>query len=191
MYFKEFPRIVYPLTDEFGVDRSYTLTDITTRIKFDMPEEDIERMTTGYVVKDRETPESVSYKVYGSVRFYWAIMFVNNMYDYAKDWIMSDERLQEYCRDKYGPDFMQKTLIVDSYNNVIGNANASMKTFMTFLDTSGETLPIEYDGTISEISPYEYESLLNEKKRVIRIIKPEMINRFTEKYRIKLGEAVI
>lgn len=183
-YFSKFPLIVYPLTHDGKTLVPYTLTDIVTRVKFDMPEKDMLSITEPYQIMSGETPESISYKIYGTPYYHWVIMFTNNIFDYISDWYMTEEQVQEFAKTKYGEghvnDVAYKT---DPYGNVVSVGDPSLTTFM------GNSLfdDIKYTGEIVEVTNMMHELLQNNKKQLIRVIRPEYINSFINKFTQQLN----
>lgn len=183
-YFNQFPLIVYPLTHDGKTLVPYTMTDISTRVKFDMPDKDLLTMTEVYQIIDGETIEAVSYKAYGTPYYHWIIMFVNNIFDNIGDWYMTDDQLTTYCEYKYGDETYNPYLIVDDYGNIVGNAKTT-----TFMNNAYFTEK-KYSGNTTVISPKLYEMSLNEKKRLIRLIKPAYITQFINAFKASIAGAI-
>lgn len=56
---------------------------------------------TPYYVKENETPEIISYNYFGSVKYHWCIMLVNNIISLYDDWPKSTSTLNNYLIEKY------------------------------------------------------------------------------------------
>lgn len=52
-----------------------------------------------YTVADGETPESVSYKYYGTTEYWWIVMMINNIKDVFYDWPMMITEVKEYAEE--------------------------------------------------------------------------------------------
>ena len=100
-YFANIPSIKY----DFNINNENeirVLRDITRNIRFQKDVIKSVSMYDEYDIKDGETPEIVSERVYGSPNYHWLIMVFNDIYDYIEDWPMSSHQLEQYCTQKYG-----------------------------------------------------------------------------------------
>ena len=147
MYFEQFPTMLY----EFDIKNKPTalvVKDITRNVRF---RRDILANITiydEYDIMDGETPEIISEKVYGTPFYYWIIMLANERYDYIKDFPLTYYQIQRYIEDKYGTNLYG----IHHYKDAKG--------FVVNSDAIGAT----------SVSNYQYEDLLNESKRRIKII---------------------
>lgn len=96
-YFTSFDYINYTFPD--GVSRVFN--NLSTRV--DVLEKILESNTNfqEYNIKDGETPETISYDVYGDVSYHWCIMIVNKTYSLYNDWPKTQKQLNTYLLDKY------------------------------------------------------------------------------------------
>ena len=113
-YFKNFPSIYYNFTVK-GEDTFFILRDIT--VNFRVLKRALENVTIydEYDVVDGETPEIVSQKIYGRSDYHWVIMIFNNRVDYLSEWVMTYDRLEQYCKDKYGEEDRKSTRLNSSH----------------------------------------------------------------------------
>jgi hypothetical protein len=149
------------ISSPYGITKKYQkligMSDITQNIRF---KKDILSNITVYDyydIKDGETPELIADKIYGSSDYHWVIMLANNRYDYVADWPLKYGTLQEYINAKYG--------------------EAADET-RHYEDANGHVVIGGYP-----VSNREYEERLNEKKRRIKIISPELINTILANYK--------
>lgn len=56
---------------------------------------------TPYYVKENETPEIISFNEYGTVKFHWCILLVNEVISLYKDWPKTSNQLIDYLLEKY------------------------------------------------------------------------------------------
>lgn len=179
--FNKYGHIVYPLLDENGDTKEYTITDILTRVRVNMTDTEFTKMTQEYTVEAKETPESISLKMYGIQDYYWTILYINNMFDYLGDWYLDDERLTEFVKAKYGEDHLDDSAyIIDKYGMIIANPDPSLGPKLT--EQYGDNNPQD----LKVITNWQYESFMNEGKKYIRIVKPAYIKDFVDNFNAQL-----
>lgn len=152
MYFKDFPQFLY----EFRVgstDKTTVVTDITRNIRFRRDILSNVTLYDEYDIVDGETPEIIAEKVYGNAEYHWIIMLVNDRYDYLQDFPLSQYELEKHIAVKYP-------------SNVYGVHH--------YEDADGYVVNSTASGATS-VSNYEYETRLNESKRRIKIVSPNVI----------------
>jgi hypothetical protein len=149
------------ISSPYGITKKFQkligMTDITQNIRF--RKEILANITTYdyYDIKDGETPEILSEKIYGTPEYHWVIMLANNRYDYTAEWPLTYVTLQKYIDAKYGED-----------------ADATRH----YEDENGYVVMGGYP-----VSNREYEERLNEKKRRIKIISPSLISTILANYK--------
>lgn len=115
-----------------------------------------------YEIKINEQPEHIAYNFYGDCEAVWCIYILNKMMHCFYGWPLSTSELEEYTIDTYG----------------IENINSPHH----WVD---KTTGIEYSTIHSNckvISNYAYEYLENEKRRNIKIIRPELYEEIKNLY---------
>lgn len=155
MYFEDFPSFLYDFELTPGNRTTYSITDITRNIRF---RRDILANITvydTYDVLDGETPEIVADKIYGDANLHWVLMLANERFDYRSDWVMTAPTLEQYVIRKYGNDH-----IYDIHH---------------YETTNGLIVSSDYPSAVA-ITNMEYEDAVNESKRTIKIIAPELLN---------------
>ena len=148
-----------------------------------------------YNLQDGDTPEIVANKYYGDPYRYWIVLYGNsNIMDPQADWPLSSQQFSNYLNDKYAEaagginnvrSYIQGT--VHHYEKIVTTIDNATQT------TSIKTVEIDYDTYVSivpfsttktfpdrtsvvysistkAVSIYEYENVLNESKRNIKLI---------------------
>jgi hypothetical protein len=100
-YFKNFPIITYDFTTNEDTKKIHSLADVTTRVQSFYEDESIDLIFDSYYIRDGDTPEKISYKIYGTTDYYWTIMYVNNLFDMTADWPLSSDELEDYAKKLY------------------------------------------------------------------------------------------
>lgn len=104
MYFNKFSTILYefPGVGEDKTNKPVLIKDITQNIRF--KKEFIENLpiVETYKIRDGDTPEIVSEKLYGTPYYHWILMLLNQKYDYINDFPLSQRELDAMVDTKYG-----------------------------------------------------------------------------------------
>ena len=160
MYFENFPKFAYDF-DINGERKVLIVSDITRNVRF---RKDILSNVTlydEYDIKEGETPEIIAEKLYGNSQYHWIIMLVNDRYDYIKDFPLTYTALTQYITDKYGVD---NELDTHHYENSMG--------FVVNSD----------DPDAESVSNTAYEEKLNEAKRRIKVISPQLLDKIVQQF---------
>lgn len=161
MFFKAMPKITYKVDEKTIVTK-----DIFRRVGLDRQINNRLALESHYV-KNGETPDIISNNVYGSSKYHWTILVVNDIVDTYEEWPKRDEELLDFVESKYGT----------------GNANFTHH----YRLIANKDITVDYDPSkISEIEPvtnYNYELDINQSKRQIFLLKTEYISRFIANYK--------
>lgn len=152
MYFKNFGTILYPFNIN-NKDVGIVMKDITKNIRIRKEVLDNVTLYEEYDIVDGETPEIISERVYGNPQYHWVIMLANNRFDYIEDFPKDNYTLQKCIESKYG----------DAADDIHHYENGE-----------GFVVPADYP-LARPISNRVHEEQLNESKRRIKIISPEVL----------------
>jgi len=173
VYFKKFPKVMY---DVKGDGNSHQMLDITRRVRFynksliDAVSYDM------YDVKDGETPEMLAHKIYGDTKLHWVILVANNILDIYTDWPMSVERFETFVKSKYDN--------VDAIHHYeFTQQSGDTKLVIEYPNDSAQTVPVG----ATAITNYEYEEAELEKKRRIKLVRPEYITKIRQEFENIIG----
>ena len=207
MYFSRFPQILHLAKEpKYREKRAeYLLTDITANVRFRKDILDKITLFDYYIIKEGDTPEIVSEKLYDSPMYHWMIMLLNNVYDYRNDWPMTASALDKYIEKKYESLSAAKGKIlffVDEEGNFITpdpvvdggitkypmyvNDDRFNMSIIKFYDVNGvEVSQPHYNGlgTPIPVYAYNYEIEQNEKKRRIRVVSKQMASQIAANFR--------
>lgn len=144
--------------------RAYALTDISRNIRF--RKEVLANISSydSYDIIDGETPEIIAEKIYGNAEYHWIIMLANDMYDYRKDFPLTQLQLEKYVFDKYGED-------ADDIHHYVNEQG-----FIVNSDSMGA----------ASISNRQYEESVNETKRRIKIISKNLVGTILNNFKDQL-----
>mgnify|MGYP001767703860 CR=1 FL=1 len=165
MYFKNFPQIYY-VFDIAGKGVNKIVKDITLNVR--MRKQLLSNISVYdfYDMQEGETPEIIASKIYGSPEYHWVIMLANERFDYKNDFPMDQYTLNNFIIDKYGPD-------EDSWYEV-----------HHYEDADGHVVSYDPDNLASlvAVSNYDYEVRLNDAKRQIKLIHPQLLGNILKQY---------
>lgn len=160
MYFRHFRTIEYA---------GFDVKDITQRVAFFEEISKNDFRSSDYIVKDGETPESLAQDFYDNPELFWVILAMNGMINPFTDWVLDTNQFESYLRRKYdNPDAVKEWVLPDGRRFP---ADPTLGLNLTGLQSQG--IPITFR---------HYEELMNEAKRRIRVVRPEMMSKVLEQF---------
>lgn len=161
MYFKEFPIISY-MFNIGGKNELRAVKDITLNVR--VRKEILANLALydEYDIQDGETVEKIAHKFYGNTGYHWVLMLANERFDPVADFPLSQSALEDYVLTKYGSSNR------DSQHTLFGYPHFELP--------SGKVVD-QYTPLAQPVSNYDYEFTENEKKRRIKIVSPNIINK--------------
>lgn len=175
MYFKKFPRIYYEFVIN-GKKVKKVVKDITINVRIQKEILNNFTLYDEYDLKDGDTPEIISYKLYDTAIYHWVVMLCNLKFDWRNDLPLPVYEFEEYLKDKYQTDISNLNNQIHHYEDLRGFVvNGDYVIPHGWGDLSGTTaIPI---------TVYNYESDLNEKKRRIKVISKENLSVIINNFR--------
>jgi hypothetical protein len=199
-YFEKFPKIIYTLDNR---ESGQLVTDIMKRVKFTDELKNNSAFFDFYDVKDGESPEELASKVYGDPGLHWIILLANEITDPRFDWPLSESDLIRYIEGKYGVGTVYRVNRVEDTQNfyvttyyILDQASTRTERRRLLFSAPNDTKnfyeqPLAHTPLPSGknyVTNYEYESRLNEQKRRIKIIKPEVVSAIVESFDEIIGK---
>ncbi len=155
-YFDRFPSILYDFSRD-GIE--VLMSDITHRARIRKILDNNLFVYYEWDVPDGDSPEIIAYKYYGDTKYFWVVMFSNDIFDRYYDWVQSDEDLNAYIISRYG------------------SLPTAKQTLHHYEDSDGDT--IDHTTFITDggeaISAYDYYASLNESKRRIKLLDKQYL----------------
>ena len=165
MYFENFPTIFYRFVDPVtGVEDLRVVTDITQNVRLIKTVLENVTLYDEYDVRDGETPEIIATNVYGSPFYHWVILLCNQQFHWVDDWPLSSTQLMDFIKAKYTNPYG-----IHHYENSKGFV----------------VMPPQPGDLASEHVPVtntEYETRLNDAKRRIKLINPQLLTRLITQF---------
>ena len=150
-----------------------------------------------YKIIGDERPDNVSEKVYGTNNFDWVVLMANNIIDVYNEWPLTQQQLNQYLNDKYTPqelvsihhhetiEFRDRDNQVILPAGLIVDENWSMEYFSGGQIRSTNTPSITSNMSqkpVRSVTFLEFETNLNEEKRNINILKPDLLGLFMKDF---------
>jgi hypothetical protein len=206
-YFSKFPKLYHSFD---GFNTSQYITNLLTRFTF---EQNFKTNTAAYYeydIREGDTPEIVASKIYNSPERHWIVLLMNDMVDPQFDWPLQYETLTRFIDSKYLSNAGSNTTgqgLVWSKSNTHGyyrvekqrlpDGSISLQRYRVDANTYANTLislnnsttlsdntVVVFDTTKETQTYYDYELLTNERKRRIKLLKPELV----ESLELELGK---
>ena len=156
MYFDFFPKTRFKYTN----DESFLVTDFLRAIRIDPKLKEDDLFYDLYNCRDNETPEIISHRVYSTTQYHWVIMLLNEKFDPHNDFPKDDLTLQKLTIEKYG----------------------SLYGIHHYINSDGNWVDI-FSNDKTPITNLDHERNLNEEKRLVKILKKEVLSNFIQQYK--------
>jgi hypothetical protein len=183
-YFNELPNLEYlsQLPDANTNETYITVKNLFKRAKL---RTDIINIITAfkyYQIKDNERPDVVASKLYEDSELDWVILITNNIINVREQWPLSNQDLYYNKIDKYGSDenianihHHETTEVKDEYNRLVVPSGLQVDSNYSITYSKLDNALVTV-SPVKSVSNYEYETDLNEKKRKIRVLKPQYLS---------------
>ena len=186
-YFRELPNIsaVSLLPGRTRNDERVTVKNIFKRARL---RTDIDIATTAFdfrVIKDGERPDVIASKVYDDPELDYVVLITNNITDVRSEWPLSNRDLYTYMLDKYGSEAAMQEVhhyetleVRDEKNRTVLEGGLIVDEDFTFEYTSLGGKLVQVTNPVGPVTNFTYETIQNDGKRLIRILKPEFLSAF-------------
>lgn len=171
-FFSKFPKINYDISGN-GVNK--VVPDLLRRVKIRSAIKDNLSLYSLYSVRNGDTPESLAYKFYGSVEYYYVILLLNNITDRYFEWPLDDQAFEAYVKQKYtNPGAVHHYEKLQSSGPQTGNGPEDYDQYIEVNST---------EVGAQSVSNYEYERRLQDQKRQIKLLDPKYLGAFTKEFK--------
>ncbi len=124
-----------------------------------------------WYIRDKDTPEIIAYKLYGSPHLYWIILILNNITQPDKEWPMTDKEVYDFSVTKYGID----KIYDEHHKESIDDASISSIPAGIVVD--------DFYSPSKTVNNLDYELGLNEERRKIILLQPKHLNKIMEEFK--------
>ena len=201
-YFRELPTLRYPsfLSDKTSSLDYVDAKNLFRRVKLREDLQSILTLFDKYEIPDGFRPDNVAEDLYGSDTLDYVVIVCAGIVNIRDEWPLSNQDLYEYSENKYGLSgltdikYYETKLVKDSSGKVIlpkgkrVDENFKLSYYdggitytndLTKLGTNVASIP----NPINAISNYEYETLRNEEKRNIFVLKNGFLQQFLDDFK--------
>lgn len=172
-YFQYFPSITYELDG-----KTYVIKDIFRQATFISEYKPVSDLYENYTILDGETPHMLAERFYGSGDYFWVILIFNNIQNLYIEWPLGTYELEQYCKQKYG-DHWQSIKHFEIGDIIVGEYKEFHENWVP------PSTPV--GSLIYPVSFYDYETRLNEEKRKIQILRPELLSEFVSQFKVAIN----
>jgi hypothetical protein len=197
-YFDKFPKILYTK----GLEGTNLTTNLLTRIDKIRNELNDSALFYEYSIQEGDTPEIIASKYYNDSELHWIVMIFNDVYDPFYDWPLTYEQFNSFIVNKYTSVELAKTT-VHHYEKIVTRTDnrSGVTTSQTYIIDSGSyntLVPTTTSAVVNNssvniqvskriVDAYLYEDELNESKRVIKLIKNNLVPEILKQFDILMG----
>ena len=193
-YFRKLPNLNYPslLKDrESNIDFVQT-KNLFRRAKVREDLFDNFMQFDKYKIIGDERPDNVAQKVYDNDDLDWVVLMSNNIIDIKNEWPLTQSQLNEFINEKYTAQQLvsihhYETLeLRDNKNQLILPAGLVVDADFNMEYLSGgqvrSTNSLVDGRPVKAVTFFDYENDLNEQKRNINVLKPELLGVFIKDF---------
>lgn len=170
---------------EFTIDNSAYATDIFAE----------------FTINDGVRPDYLAELLYKNAEYDWVILLTNKIVNLYNDWPLTSAEFEKYVFEKYENPLDIKHWQTIEVKNDLGEI-VQPKGIIVYYDPSNpESYTLKYvksynplveeietgNNVLESVTHYEYEQNLNEKKRVIQILKPAYLQQFVKLFKVSTG----
>ena len=181
-YFRELPNLRYP---SFLPNKSSSLDFVEVKNLFRRAKmrDDLQNNFTifnKYEIPMGARPDTVAEDLYGSAQFDWVILTVAGIINVRNEWPLNPRDLYDYSLDKYGDAlnstrYFETTEVKDSNGRLVLPKGKVVDSNFTIPKpgTPNATL-----NPVVGVSNYDYETIQNDKKSRIFVLREEYLQEF-------------
>ena len=196
LYFRNIPNLEYISRDDRSISEYTKTKNLFTRGK--IREDIFGDLTyfTRYEIIGDERPDNIALKVYNDETLDWVVMLSNNILNLYDEWPLTQESFDSYLIEKYGSYNMLNAThhyetkeIRDSLGKLILKSGLIVpKNFILEYYDPGKLQISNVSGfnVYNEISYYEYEERIENKKRNIFLLKENYLSLILDDVETKL-----
>ena len=181
-YFRELPNLRYP---SLLPNKSSSLDFVEVKNLFRRAKmrDDLQNNFTifnKYEIPMGARPDTVAEDLYGSAQFDWVILTVAGIINVRNEWPLNPRDLYDYSLDKYGDAlnstrYFQTTEVKDSNGRLVLPKGKVVDSNFTIPKPGSPNATL---NPVVGVSNYDYETIQNDKKSRIFVLREEYLQEF-------------
>jgi len=181
-YFRELPDLEYqsPFVDSNSSQNYVRAKNLFRRVKLLDDLKNVFTLFNKYQIPEGARPDTVAEEIYGRADYDWVVLMTAGIVNVRDEWPLSNRDLYRYAENIYGTQLnavhhYETTEVKDANGRLILPAGKVVDSNFTI------PKPDDYRATLNPvigISNYEYETLKNEEKRSIYLLRPDYLQQY-------------
>ena len=181
-YFRELPDLEYqsPFVDSNSSQNYVRAKNLFRRVKLRDDLQNVFTLFNKYQIPEGARPDIIAEEVYGKADYDWVVLLTAGIVNVRDEWPLSNRDLYTYAEQVYGDDLnaihhYETTDVKDANGRLILPKGKIVDSTFTIPD------PDDYLATLNPvvgISNYEYETIKNEEKRTIYLLRPDYLQQY-------------
>jgi hypothetical protein len=181
-YFRELPDLEYqsPFADSNSSQNYVRAKNLFRRVKLRDDLQNVFTLFNKYQITEGARPDTIAEEVYGKADYDWVVLLTAGIVNVRDEWPLSNRDLYTYAEQVYGDDLnaihhYETTEVKDANGRLILPKGKIVDSTFTIPD------PDDYLATLNPvvgISNYEYETIKNEEKRTIYLLRPDYLQQY-------------
>ena len=186
-YFRELPELEYQsfLSDAISSKEYLTVKNLFRRNKLRDDLQNVFTIFDKYEIVEGARPDMVAEEFYGDAELDWVVLMTAGIINVRDEWPLSNYRLYQYVEHKYGIleineiRYYETKEIKDSNNKLILPAGKIVdEDFVLNYSDNGSKVSLSGSEVRRGISNWEYETIQNNKKSSIYLLKRGYLQQF-------------
>ena len=185
-YFRELPDVDYQsfLSDSISSKDYLRVKNLFRRNKLRDDLQNVFTIFNKYEVKGGARPDTVAEEVYGDAELDWVVLMTAGIISVRDEWPLSNYALYQYAEQKYGDDlnavrYHETKEIKDSKGRLILPAGKVVDgDFELNYSDDGKNVSVSGTNVRIGISNWEYETIENNKKSSIYLLRRGYLQQF-------------
>jgi hypothetical protein len=181
-YFRELPDLEYqsPFVDSNSSQNYVRAKNLFRRVKLRDDLQNVFTLFNKYQIPEGARPDIVAEAVYGRADYDWVVLMTAGIVNVRDEWPLSNRDLYRYAENIYGTQLnavhhYETTEVKDSNGRLILPAGKVVDSNFTI------PKPDDYRAILNPvigISNYEYETLKNEEKRSVYLLRSDYLQQY-------------
>ena len=185
-YFRELPNVEYQsfLSDAISSKEYLTVKNLFRRNKLRDDLQNVFTIFNKYEIVEGARPDTVAEDFYGSADLDWVVLMTAGIINVRDEWPLSNYALYQYAEQKYGDQlsavrYYETKDIKDSKGRLILPAGKVVdEEFVLNYSDDGNKVSVAGTGVRMGVSNWEYETIQNNKKSSIYLLKRGYLQQF-------------